>query len=327
MTILKKHSEKEEIISNLYLLYELGIHCGSLAQAEHINDLKYKGSGDIYKITVTNFNASEAASDFEAWNSVEAVFEILTRGFGTNISKQDILADYRSGKFQKDYAAEYISDYVGSDKLIVAYNNVVELPEEDIIILNDSCIKSIEKMEDYEMKRWKHSQKEIIEIELDIDISPKEIIQSSSILDTKSNEYQSFIKGMVMAFEDAGYELYNDPTYTHQSNQGSQSWYYTFLRIEDYVEIRIVVNVRISDHFNKDRPWGTANERRQKYTTKVRDQLEQEYQVSKKPMRVPVEIIFDDDNYDSYTDALFAIHDKIDDIEEAYKKWAKRHQK
>lgn len=178
------------------------------------------------------------------------------------------------------------------------------------------------------VKKWKHSQKEIIEIELDIDIIPSEIdIKSSSILDTRSNEYQAFIRGMVMAFEDAGYELYNDPTYTHQSNLGSQSWYYTFLRIEDYVEIRIVVNVRISDHVNKDKPWGTAEERRQKYSTKVRNDLEQEYQVSRKPMRVPVEIIFDDDNYDSYTEALFAIHDKIEDIDNAYKKWQKRHQK
>lgn len=175
------------------------------------------------------------------------------------------------------------------------------------------------------MKRWAHSVKDVIEIEWDIDIFPKSNeIQSSTILNTKSNEYQAFIEGMVTAFDDAGYELYNDPSYTHQSNKGSDSWYYTFLKIENQVEIRVVVNIRISDHYNPDKPWGTAEQLRQKYTMKVRDALEQEYQVKPKPMKVPVNIIFNDDNYTSYMDALFGIRDKIDDIEEAYKKWIKR---
>lgn len=174
------------------------------------------------------------------------------------------------------------------------------------------------------MKKWVHTKRDIIEITWDIDIFPQDLIEGASILDTRSNEYQSFIKGMVMAFEDAGYELYNDPIYTHQSNKGSDSWYYTFLRVENFVEIRIVVNVRISDHPNKDRPWGTADDRRHKYLSKVRDELQDTYQVSKKPMRVPVEIIFDDDNLTSYTEALFLIHDKLEDVEQAYKKWIRR---
>lgn len=174
------------------------------------------------------------------------------------------------------------------------------------------------------MKKWVHN-KVIFEYEWDIDIYPQDPnVLGSSILQTKSNEYPSFVKGMVMAFEDHGYELYNDPSYTHQSNQGSDSWYYTFLRVEEYVEIRVVVNVRISDHLNPDKPWGTATERRQKYVTKVRDTLEQEYQVAKKPMRVPIEIIFNDDNFTSYYEALFEIKDKLEDIESAYKKWKKR---
>ena len=174
------------------------------------------------------------------------------------------------------------------------------------------------------MKRWNHSKRDIIEIEWDIEIFPKEDISASTILDTRSNEYQSFIKGMVMSFEDSGYELYNDPTYTHQSNKGSDSWYYTFLRIENGTEIRVIVNVRVSDHANPDKPWGTADERRNRYVSRIRDELAKEYEVKKKPMRVPVDIIFNDENYTSYTDALFGIYDKLEDIEVAYKKWDKR---
>ena len=178
------------------------------------------------------------------------------------------------------------------------------------------------------MKKWVHNQKEIIEIEWDIDIIPQiENISSATILDTTSNEYQSFIEGMVLQFEDYGYELYNDPDYTHKSNKGTESWYYTFLKIEDLVEIRIVVNVRISDHDNPDKPWNNASALRNKYVTKVRDTLENEYQVSKKPMRVPVNIIFNDDNLQSYSEALFEIHEKLEDTEAAYKKWKRKYNK
>lgn len=171
------------------------------------------------------------------------------------------------------------------------------------------------------MKRWIHS-KTLIEEEWTIEIYPKdESIQSSTILDTQSNEYQSFIRGMVVAFKDAGYDLYNDPEYTHESNKGSQSWYYTFLRVENLVEIRVVVNVRVSDHSNKDKPWGTAKELREAYVDKMGDALAAEYETAPRPLKVPVEIVFNDDGYTSYTRALFAVRDQIDDIEQAYQEW------
>lgn len=175
------------------------------------------------------------------------------------------------------------------------------------------------------MKRWIHS-KTIIQEEWNIEICPEDAaINSSTILDTKSNEYQAFIKGMIVAFMDNGYELYNDPDYTHESNKHSQSWYYTFLKIEDLVEIRVVVNVRISDHSNKDKPWGTAKELRENYVNSIGDKLADEFETNVKPLKVPVEIIFNDDEFTSYTKALFAIHDQIADIEEAYQEWIKQH--
>ena len=165
----------------------------------------------------------------------------------------------------------------------------------------------------------------IIELTWDIDIFPQEeIITSATILDTKSNEYQSFIQSMVMQFMDYGYELYNDPDYTHESNNGSKSWYYTFLKIENQVEIRVVVNVRVSDHPNKDKPWGSARDRRNKYVDKSSDKLAAEYKSNPKPMRIPVDIIFNDDNYTSYYGAMFALHDQLENLEEQYLEWRKQ---
>ena len=178
------------------------------------------------------------------------------------------------------------------------------------------------------MKKWVYSKKDIIDIEWDLEIIPVvESIESSVSLDPNDKQFKSFIHDMVTLFSDYGYELYNDPDYTHQSNKGSQSWYYTFLRIENQVEIRIVVNVRISDHANSDKAWGTAAERREKYITKVRDELEQLYQVHSKPMRTKVDIIFNDEEMQSYMDALFEMRDKLEDTDAAYKKWLKRHPK
>ena len=175
------------------------------------------------------------------------------------------------------------------------------------------------------MKRWMHSKKDIIELEWDMEVFPiAEFIESSVSISPDNSDYKSFIHDMVTLFDDYGYELYNDPDYTHQSNKGSESWYYTFLKIENQVEIRIVVNVRISDHANSGKAWGTANERREKYLTKVRDELERLYEVHPKPMRTRVDIIFNDENVGTYMDALFAIRDKLEDTESAYKKWKKR---
>lgn len=173
------------------------------------------------------------------------------------------------------------------------------------------------------MKRLIRS-KTIFDYEWDIEISPQHLdIASSTILDTQSNEYQSFIDGLIDNFETYGYELYNDPEYTHLSNRGSQSWYYTFLKIEDYVEIRVVVNVRISDHDNVDRHHRTAAERRASYVNSVGDKLADEFGTSLKPLKIPVNIVFNDRNFTSYTRALFAIHDQLEDIEKDYADWRK----
>ena len=126
--------------------YELGIHCGSLEQAEYFRDTKYNGSCDIYEIFIhPSVTISNAVDDFEAWNSVEAVESILVDGFNINISRAEIVADLRSSTWSRDNASQYIKTLVNKQNLIVVYNNAIELNEEDIIILDDSCIQNIVK--------------------------------------------------------------------------------------------------------------------------------------------------------------------------------------
>lgn len=121
--------------------YELGIHCGSLEQAQYFKDNKYGGSGDIYKVTFEpSCVLSNVVDDFEAWNSVEAVYEILSTGFDVDISKKQVIQDFRDGLFDKNDAASYIKEIVGKQKLVVVYHNSVELNEQDVIVLDDTCI-------------------------------------------------------------------------------------------------------------------------------------------------------------------------------------------
>lgn len=173
------------------------------------------------------------------------------------------------------------------------------------------------------MKRVIRS-KYIIEDEWVVEIYPKDSsVTASSILDANSSDYDNFIQSMIDMFTYAGYELYNDPEYAHQSNRGSESWYYTFIKVEDLVEIRVIVNVRISDHPNKDFKRATAQERRNNYSARIAKELAAEYDVSKIPMSVPVDIVIDDNYCKSYLAAQFKLRDQIQDIEDYYAEWRK----
>ena len=169
------------------------------------------------------------------------------------------------------------------------------------------------------------------EVEWIVDIFPKFnfVKGATSIIDTGSNEYQNFISSMITEFEHAGFELYNDSKYTHPSNtEGSQSDYYTFLKIEDYVIIEVIVHVRISDHPMKDKRWGTVEERRQKYLTKISRELKDEYELEDYPYSIPVDIIFrDDENSEddrylkSYTAAMFRVRKEIKELQDQIEEW------
>lgn len=171
--------------------------------------------------------------------------------------------------------------------------------------------------------RYPQQIKEKWEIEWTIDIYPKiEYVQSAtSILDTSSEEYINFIAAMISEFSNAGFELYNDPRYTHPSNiEGSQSDYYTFLQIRDQVLIEVVVHVRISDHPMTDKRWGTAAQRRAAYLNRVSAELKEEYQLDYTPQAIPVDIIFRDEENDrylkSYIAAMFKLRSEIAEIKE-----------
>ena len=178
--------------------------------------------------------------------------------------------------------------------------------------------------------RYPQQIKERWEIEWIIDIYPKQefVKGATSILNTGSQEYENFIASMITEFEHAGFELYRDRRYTHPSNtEGSQSDYYTFLQIRDYVLIEVIVHVRISDHPMPNRSTGTAAERRARYLSRTAQELAQEYNLDSYPYAIPVDIIFRDEDdansryLKSYVAAMLRIRQEIKQITDQIAEW------
>lgn len=149
-----------------------------------------------------------------------------------------------------------------------------------------------------------------------MDISPQneKLYTSESILNTRSEEFNSFIKSITRMLETSGYVLNN----YHGSNQvNSNSLYYEFLKFdEDVVRVKLIIFIRISDHKAPDRVVHNknthANQRRQGYQDDIRvPQIMKDFKTSERPMSVDVDIIFDDNHFICYEDALQYIHKVI----------------
>lgn len=118
-----------------------------MKQAQGFVQTKHRSNGDIYRITLSpDCSYSLAVSDFDVWNSIEAITDILVDGFGCKTDRGQVTADYRNGVLDRNDAANYILDEVGIDDAIVVYHNAVELAEDDIIVLNPDSIVSVEQI-------------------------------------------------------------------------------------------------------------------------------------------------------------------------------------
>ena len=156
-------------------------------------------------------------------------------------------------------------------------------------------------------------------IRLEIEVTGNfEILSSSSIMDKNITEFQEFEMAMMLMLDQCGFELQD----SHESNvPGSQSMYYTYAKVENNVDLKVVLVLRISDHPLSDTITKTGNVKKsskQKFldytkseAKKIADQYTQErgYKIR------PIMITFDDHNYSSYELALNDIQDKIEEFD------------
>lgn len=171
------------------------------------------------------------------------------------------------------------------------------------------------------MKRYLHNKKVVTQYteEFNVEITFFRNIESSSdvVLDPENPEYASFVESMVVNFMLCGYELSNNPEWTHKSNKGSESWYYTFLKVINNVEIKVVVNVRVSTHSAPNRPYRTQEELRSKYVQKLGREVADRYNQERQPYADSINVIVDGKHLKSLHSAAFYIKRELESIEEA----------
>lgn len=144
------------------------------------------------------------------------------------------------------------------------------------------------------------------------------ILSASSIMDKSSTEFQEFEMAIMLMLDQCGFELRD----SHESSvPGSQSMYYTYAKVENSIELKVVIVLRISDHPLSDTITKTGNIKKsgkQKFldyakseAKKIADQYTQErgYKIR------PIMITFDDHNYSSYELALNDIQDRIEEFD------------
>ena len=151
-----------------------------------------------------------------------------------------------------------------------------------------------------------------------VEVIPQEMQYTvESVVSTRSEEYNSFVDGVIIMLELKGY-LYNRE-YTHKSPD-SESMYYEFVKFDDDLQIKLLVEFRISEHplpdiVDKDGKKITGHRRLQNKAEKRATQVMKDFHNEEIPVSVPVNIIFDNQHFLSYEEALLYINRRINRLD------------
>lgn len=135
------------------------------------------------------------------------------------------------------------------------------------------------------------------EAEWTIDIVPQNEAKytAESILNTRSEEFASFVSGIIMNLGAAGY-LLNDMNVSDHGNGVSE--HYEFLKCDENKIRKIIVNIRVSDHRTSDGQNDVKN------ITNISENIIRH-------ISIPVDIIFNDEHFTDYYGALKYAHSLI----------------
>lgn len=173
------------------------------------------------------------------------------------------------------------------------------------------------------MKRWIHSSSlynentDLLDIEVSIlyDLVP---VDGATILDLASEEFFDFEQSLLMVLDMHDFELED----SYQSDRtGSVSRYYILTKTnEEGTKLRVFVKLRVSDHAvgarRKNGKYTTHNQRDMEHIKKEAKKLAYEkYGQTRGYAPRRLDIIFDDQHYQSYERALRAIEQSLDEFD------------
>lgn len=161
-----------------------------------------------------------------------------------------------------------------------------------------------------------------IRLEIEV-IGNFEILSSSSIMDKNSTEFQEFEMAVMLILDQYGFELRD----SHESNvPGSQSLYYTYAKVENNIDLKVVLVLRRSDHPLSDTLTKSGNIKKSseqkflEYAKSEAKKIADEYTQQRGYKIRPIMITFDDHNYSSYELALNDIQDKVEEFDDKCRK-------
>ena len=146
---------------------------------------------------------------------------------------------------------------------------------------------------------------------------------AASTLDLTDTEYDRFIDSLIAQFKAAKFDKYEDPDYTHDSNRGSLSQYYTFTKFYNGIRIIVVVNLRVSDHEDSAKYNLTPEEKRRKYVTRIATDIADKY--STNPVPHVIDIIFNDEHFNSYMSTQLYVNHELHVVESEVKDYISKY--
>lgn len=173
------------------------------------------------------------------------------------------------------------------------------------------------------MKRWIHATStyndntELLEIDVFIHYVETEV-QSNSILDIYDSEFADFEGSLLDILDMYDYNL--EDAYTSNRLNSNSKYYILTKTSEDGIRLRVFVKLRISDHEVPDRvKYGKLDKSKRRDSSHIKkeakDFAKDRYGQIRgyRPRRI--EIIFNDEHYTSYEEALRAIQEALDQFD------------
>lgn len=173
------------------------------------------------------------------------------------------------------------------------------------------------------MKRYIHytstHNKSTELLELDVDIHTySDVVSAASILDLNDSEFFAFESDILENCEMRGYQLED----SYQSDiESSVSQYYIYSKTnEDGTRLRVLVKIRVSDHELPDRQFNgrTVPSGKLAYDhvhERARELAKARFNQTSGYRPRSIDIIFDDEHFTSYEDALRQIEAKLDEFD------------
>ena len=170
------------------------------------------------------------------------------------------------------------------------------------------------------LKRYIHRSVNYNELllELEIEVNVESSINCSSILDVNDPAFFDFESSILGAFELHDFELIDSYKSEYPD---SLSQYYVYAKTNsEGTKLKIFLKVRVSDHIVPDRLIrGELSKHKDKdlsYTyQEAKNYASDKYNQKRGFKARPLDIIFNDDHYISYEQALRAVEDKLDEFD------------